>query len=151
VLTAFLGTYVSRHSDYRGFWLFGFLVASLGELRIDLLATPAGETDSPLGFAVRSAAAKFADQAQKAGLIRRQIREAWLTIQKLPGLATGSINGVPCAGHHVSFSAVAVMENGQRFERRRVVFVAPHNAVIELQSTRAGSQDATADGFSTSS
>src|SRR5262249_55253236 len=64
------GTYTSRYSDSDGYWLFGFLVADLGELRIDLLAPPASDSEGPLGVAVRSAAAKFADQMQKAGLVR---------------------------------------------------------------------------------
>jgi len=138
VLGNFLGTYTSRYSDYRGYWLFGFLVADLDELRIDLLASPAAEADSPLGVAVRSAAAKFANQVQKAGLVRPQIRDAWLTIRKLAGPATGSVNGVPCAGHNVSFSAGAVMDGGRRYEREQVLFVAPHNAEVELRSGRAG-------------
>ena len=69
VLGNFLGTYTSRYSDYEGYWLFGFLVTDIGELRIDLLAPSAGESDAPLGVAVRSAAAQFADQVQKAGLV----------------------------------------------------------------------------------
>src|SRR5688572_18734716 len=105
VLGNFLGTYTSRYSDYGGYWLFGFLVADLGELRIDLLAPPPGESDAPLGVAARSAAAKFADQLRHAGLARSQVREAWLTIRKLPGPAVGAVNGVPCGGHNVRFSA----------------------------------------------
>ena len=37
VLGNFLGTFTSRYSDYDGYWLFGFLVADLKDLRIDLL------------------------------------------------------------------------------------------------------------------
>jgi hypothetical protein len=137
VLGNFLGTYMSRYSDHDGYWLFGFLVANLDELRIDLLASLTGESNSPLGVAVRSATAKFADQVQMAGLVRAQILEAWLTIRKQPGRAMGSVNGVPCAGHNVSFSAVAMMDTGRRYEWERVVFVAPHNNEIELRSARA--------------
>src|SRR5262245_28787953 len=93
VLGNFLGTYTSRYSDSDGYWLFGFLVADLGELRIDLLAPPASDSEGPLGLAVRSAAAKFADQMQKAGLVCPQIQEAWLTIRKLSGQTAGSVNG----------------------------------------------------------
>ncbi|MEX1097118.1 MAG: hypothetical protein WED34_13805 [Planctomycetales bacterium] len=145
VLGNFLGTYTSRYSDLEGYWLFGYLVADLGELRIDLLAPPAGESGSPLGVAVRSATAKFADQLQKAGLERSPIREAWLTIRKLPGPAAGSVNGVRCAGHNVNFSAGAAMEGGRRYERERVVFVAPHNAEVELRSARAAEPGAAPD------
>ena len=139
MLGNFLGTYTSRYSSYDGYWLFGFLVADLGELRIDLLGTPAGEADTPLGVAVRSATAKFADQVHKAGLVGPQIREGWLTIRKLPGPTTGSINGIPCDGHNVSFAVGAVMDGGRRYDREQVVFVAPHNAEVELRSARAES------------
>lgn len=137
VLANFLGSYTSRYSDYDGYWLFGFLVNDLSELRIDLLASPTGESGNPLGLAVRFAAAKFADQVEKAGLLRSQIREGWLTIRKLSGQEASSVNGVPCAGHIVGFSAVAVMEGGQRYEREQNMFVAPHNAEVERQSMRA--------------
>ena len=136
VLAAFLGTYVSRYSDYHGYWLFGFLVADLGELRINLLEHPAGESDDPLGLAVQSAVAKFADQLQKAGLVRPQVREAWLTIRKLPRPAVGLVNSVSCTGHDVSFSAMATMAAGRRYEREQIVFVAPHNAEVEARNRR---------------
>jgi len=145
VLRNFLGTYTSRHSEYDGYWLFGFLVADLGELRVDLLAPPADAPDAPLGVAVRSAAVKFADQVRKAGLLRPQIREAWLTIRKLPGAAVGTVNGVPCAGHNVSFAAGAVMGEDKCYEHTQVVFVAPHDAGVEMRSTRAAQPGATAD------
>jgi hypothetical protein len=145
VLNGFLGTYTSRYSDCDGYWLFGFLVAELGELRIDLLAAPTDDSVTPLNLAIRSAAAKFEDQLHKADLVRPQIREAWLTIQKLPGLAAGEINGVPSAGHNVRFLAGAIMDGGRRYEREQVVFVAPHNAKVELRSTRATEPDVATD------
>jgi hypothetical protein len=37
VLHNTLGTYLSRYSDYDGYWLFGFLVPRLIELKFDLL------------------------------------------------------------------------------------------------------------------
>jgi len=137
VLENFLGTYTSRYSDFDGYWLFGFLVADLGELCIDLVAPPADDLECPLGVAVSSAAGKFTDQLQKAGLARPQVQEAWLTIRKMSEQITGSVNGVACAGHNVGFSAEAVMEGERRYERERVVFVAPHNADVERRSTRA--------------
>lgn len=86
VLTNFLNAYVSRNSDYEGYWLFGFLVGDLRELQINLLAPTGGERNRPLGVAVASAAAKFEDQVGKAALTRSRFREAWLTIRRLPGL-----------------------------------------------------------------
>ena len=37
VLWNFLGTYMSRYSDYDGYWLFGFLIEDMGELEINIL------------------------------------------------------------------------------------------------------------------
>jgi len=137
VLGNFLGTYTSRYSDYNGYWLFGFLIDDLGDLRIDLLQTSAVESTNPLGVAIRSAVVKFADQLQKARLVGSQITEAWLIIQKLPGVVKGSINGVSCVGDNVNFSVEAVMDGGRKYERKQVVFVASHNATVELRSMRA--------------
>jgi hypothetical protein len=144
VLGNFLGTYTSRYSDYEDYWLFGLLVSDLGELRIDLLAPTAGTPDSPVGSAIRSAAAKFEDQVRKARLLRSQVREAWLTIRR-DGSAGGWANGHWCAGYNVRFSAGAVMDGGRRYEREQIMFVAPHNPEIELRSRRAAQPGAPAD------
>jgi hypothetical protein len=139
VLENFLGTYVSRYSDYDGYLLFGFLVDDLGdrgELKVNLLVQGVRDPDTPTGIAALSAAAKFEDQRQKAGLAPSQVRDAWLTIQRLPGLVSGAVNGHSCSGFNLSFSAGATMDDGKRYERKRVVFVAPHNAAVELRSAR---------------
>jgi hypothetical protein len=137
VLGNFLGTYTSRYSDYDGYWLFGFLVGDLAELHVDLLAAKVGDTVTPVGMALRSAANKFDDQLRKAGLVRSQVREACLTIRRLPGSAEASVNGHLCAGYNVSFSAGAVMDGGKRYDREQIMFVAPHNAKVEFRSARA--------------
>jgi hypothetical protein len=134
VLGNFLGTYISRYSDFEGYWLFGFLIGDLTEFRIDLLVPIAGVAGTPLDVAVRSAAAKFEDQLRKAGLTRSQVREAWLELRKLPSPVEGSVNGHLCIGHRLLFAAGAVMESGRRFEREQNVFVAPHNAEVEWRS-----------------
>src|SRR5688572_2828130 len=84
VLNNLLGTFTSRHSDYRGYWLFGFLVGKFDELQIDLLAPVANQSGGPEQAATALAAAKFADQLAKAGLTRSQVRDAWLTIRRMP-------------------------------------------------------------------
>lgn len=137
VLGNFLGTYTSRYSDYNGYWLFGFLVRELDELRIELLPPDDSHPDSPTGVAVQLAVVRFRDQFQKAGLELRQVQEAWLTIRKLPGVATGPVNSRPTEGHSVSFSAEAVMAGGRRYEKQRTVFVAPHDPNAESRCTRS--------------
>jgi hypothetical protein len=133
VLGNFLGTYMSRYSDYNGYWLFGYLVGALGTLRIDLLAPAMTDSASPSSVAGRLAGERFADQARKASLARSQIREAWLLIQRQPGSIMGSVNSHPCSGYKVSFSAGAVMEDGRRYGCERVVFIAEHNPAHELR------------------
>jgi hypothetical protein len=134
VLGNFLGTYVSRYSDYNGYLLFGYLVADLGELRINLLGQRATELDTPTNAAALSAAAKFDAQRQKAGLASSQVREAWLTIRRLAGLEQGSVNGHSCSGFNVSFSAEATMDDGKHYEKKRMVFIAPHDPQVESRS-----------------
>ena len=85
VLRNFLGTYVSRYSDYHGYWLFGFLVIDLGELEIDLLNEGGGDPDSPVARSRQLAVIKFAEQLQKAGLARSLVRNARLKITRPPG------------------------------------------------------------------
>src|SRR4029077_7714090 len=102
VLGNLLGTYTSRYSDYDGYWLFGFLVADLVELRIDLLATAVDDSHMPTGVAAQLAVERFDDQMRKAGLKRSQVREACVTIRRLPGMAEGSVNRHSCTGYRVS-------------------------------------------------
>ncbi len=132
-----VGTYTSRYSDYDGYWLFGFLVSDLAEVRINLLEAPSSESDIPAGTAARPAARKFADQTHKAGLVPTQIKEAWLTIRKLSTPVGGLVNGFCCTGHNVRFFVEAVVDGGRRYEREKVMFIAPHRADIESRSTRA--------------
>ncbi len=134
VLSSFLGAYVSRYNDFNGYWLFGFLVTDLSELWINLLVPVSIELDGPLGLTHHFAMTKFADQLTKSGLVRSQVRQASLTIRKLPEQSFGEINGVSCAGYNVCFSAEAVMEGGRQYMRELVVFVAPHNAAVERRS-----------------
>lgn len=134
VLANFLGTYASRYSSYDGFWLFGFLVRDLTEIRIDLLAPPPSEAGSPVGTAVRFAVVKFEDQMRKAGVIHAQVREASLVIRMLPDVVEGTINGVRCVGCNVSLLAHALTQSGRQHERERILFVAPHNPQVEHRS-----------------
>ncbi|HJT76836.1 MAG TPA: hypothetical protein VJ739_06500 [Gemmataceae bacterium] len=141
VLGNFLGTYVSRYSDYGGYLLFGFLVGTLDELRINLLGQSASDSRSPTGAAALLAAARFEEQRQKAHLPASRIREAELTIRRLPGLVTGSINGRACPGYNVSFRVAAVMDNDKRYERERVEFIAPQEVALEFLFRRSGQGD----------
>jgi hypothetical protein len=93
VLGNFLGTYISRYSDYNGYWLFAFLVGDFEALRINLLGQCVDDPSSPEGLAITSAVAKFEDQRRKANLAKFQIHEALLTIRQSPELVSGQANG----------------------------------------------------------
>lgn len=126
VLGNFLGTYVSRYSDYNGRLLFGFLVGNLDDVRINLLGQEVHNPDSPMGAAILSAIARFDEQRQRAGLDGARIHEAWLTIKQLPGPVLGAIHETPCLGFNVEFTVEAVMDDSKRYQRNRVVFIAPN-------------------------
>jgi hypothetical protein len=141
VLGNFLGTYVSRYSDYDGYLLFGFLVGDFAELRINLLGQSVADPDSPLGVAVLTAVAKFEDQRAKAHLASSRIREVSLTIRQLPGTVLGTTDGCSCEGFKISFLAEATMDDGKLYKRERVEFIAPYSEVGGARSTRAISHE----------
>ncbi len=142
VLWNFLGTFTSRYSDFQGYWLFGFLIEDLVELRIDLLAPAVAEPHLPSDVAIHTAVEKFEDQLRKARLDKRRIREAWLTIRKLPERLEGTIGSCGRAGHKVAFLATAVMDNGSKYEREQFVLVAPHDPSRESRNKRADDRPA---------
>jgi hypothetical protein len=59
---------MSRYSEFEGYWLFGFLVDGLTELRIDLLAPFAGMPVTPHDVAIHLAAAKFGSARWPRGI-----------------------------------------------------------------------------------
>ena len=64
VLDNFLGTYLSRNCDHGGYWLFGFVVPHVGELRIDLLASKAPK-HAPAGWPADLARQRVREQLAK--------------------------------------------------------------------------------------
>ena len=130
VLGNFLGTYVSRNSDYKGYLLFGFLVGEFTELTVNLLGQSVSDPHSPVGVAVLSAIARFEDQRGKAGLPVSRIREASLIIRQTPDLSSCSIDGNFRNRLCFSFRAVAVMDNDKLYERTRFEFIASQQEII---------------------
>lgn len=135
-LSGFLGRYTSRYSDYEAYWIFGFFVADLQKMRIDLLAGEEVRGHEPLAAAVRLARETFRDQVTKAGLPVSLVREAWLEIIRSETSTEGWVNGFLNPGHHVTFVARAVSDLGTAYETAESVFVAPHDPKVELRSTR---------------
>ena len=137
VLTNFLGTYVSRHSDYNGYWLFGYLVPTSVMVSINLLQRNLDDETSPLAAACQSAVTKFHDQLVKAGLAPGDVSTASLTVRCLPDPITGEVNGHCSVGYHVNFTVDPTTQGGKQYQACRRVFVAPHNPNHERRGMRA--------------
>jgi len=135
VLWNFLGTFTSRYTDFRGYWLFGFLIDDLSTLHIDLLAPVVHEPASPEDAARHAAVIKFEDQLRKSRLSRHRIREASLTIRKFPEPVAVSINGHSRPGHRLTFLATAILDNDRRYERETTALVAPHDPLVEVRAS----------------
>jgi hypothetical protein len=138
VLQNFLGTYTSRYTEYRGYWLFPFLVSDLDELEFDLLHKPAGALETLLAVSRHLAAAKFQEQLRKAGFESAQVRSARLMMKKSADAVVCPANGPTRAGYDVTFRAAAILDNGNEYECAKVVAVAPHDPLIEVRSSRGG-------------
>jgi hypothetical protein len=147
VLHNFLGTYISRYSDYEGYWLFGFMVESLDCIEFDLFAADCSSPATIDEFARQLAVARFADQLCKSMLARSRVREARLSIRRLPTTIIGPVNGRQSNGHGVRFEVTAITDMGQRFESAKTIFVAPHNSKREIRSTRWNEKSTCPDSF----
>jgi hypothetical protein len=149
VLRGFLGTYTSRYSEFDRYWLFGFIVAALGEWTIDLLDCPVASVVPDPADTVRSLAAdKFRDQISKSGLQFEAVQSATLSIQRgAPRRCSLYLFGYPgiqeprtvdVSGFDVTFSAQAVVDSGRVYEDCECVFVAPQDPSLFTRSGRAG-------------
>ena len=129
----FLNTYISRNSDFDGYWVFGLIENQLGGLYINLLE--AGEQTSPTeitGFAAELARTRFKEQMVKAGMRTPGILEATLRVVQSPEATRGPAgNGHWCAGHNFTFHVRAISRRGRVLEMQATIFVAPHNPDIE--------------------
>jgi hypothetical protein len=134
VLKSFLDSYTGRHTDYRGYWLFGFLVDGPGVLELDLLGASATRAATPTEAARIWAVDDFRDQLKKAGVPDEQVKQAQLrittaaeTIRRLAGETARDC-------HEMTFEITAVADNGQRFEAMCKRFVAKHDPQLEIQT-----------------
>ena len=138
VLRGFLGTYTSRYSERKGYWLFGYLVESLNELVFDLLEPivskrfPSAEED-----ARRLAQFRFREQLERHGLSIGMVREMTLIIKKGEPLSYRPAGlSAPIEGNMVVFAVRAVMDNGRVFEDNESIFVAPFRRTAWMRSQR---------------
>jgi hypothetical protein len=138
VLENFLGTLTSRYSGWSGYWLFGFIVNDLERLDHDLLVRNAGAPrDTPIANLRSLATTKFLEQLSKAGLDPILIREATLSIERLPGSVEVHSHYHSAPGYGLRFIAGATTALGKAYERERIIYVWPHDWTHEFKSARA--------------
>jgi len=136
VLSGFLGTYTSRYSDYKGYWLFGFL-SSIHLLEIDLLGDSESRGTEPVELARCLAIDAFADQLAKVAMPESCVRRAGLVI-RIVGEPVEEVAGSSLRrGNHVAFYVEVETDQKKIFRATRTVFVAAHDPAVELRSTRA--------------
>jgi hypothetical protein len=137
VLRNFLGTLTSRYSDWRGYWVFGFVINDLERIDCDLLVPVAGSpAETPIAYIRSLATTKFLEQLSKAGLNPIRIREATLLVERLPGSVEVQFYPYTTAGYRLRFRVSALTDSGKAYECEHIVAVAPHNPDRESQSTR---------------
>lgn len=132
----FLGTYISRNTGYRGYWLFGQLCPANPVVKIDLLGR------DELGHGVREVARwlavnAFTDQLAKNGLRPSSVAYAHLDIRTIPFPVNRLVAGVHRRGNYVAFDVAAVPYEGEIHRGTRTVFVAPHDPKIERRGSSA--------------
>lgn len=135
VVAGFLGTYVSRYTDYDGYWLFGFLDFGVDPFNFDLLCEGAQGT-SPLNVAHAIACAKFRQQVQKHRLPPSVVSEVELTIARTTGLQSEFAGDFVRVGQRVAVRVSVRSDLGQCFEGTANIFVAPHDPLRERRSAR---------------
>lgn len=137
VLHNFLESFASRNSDYRGYWLFGFLVSDILPVTIDLLHwEQRGTSGGALAGAGREACEKFRQQVKKAGIPLQLITSAALTITKVSHPKPGEVNGYIMSGYDVSVAIEATTDQSKTYWSEKLIFVAPHDPDVELRSSR---------------
>jgi hypothetical protein len=137
VLRNFLETLISRNSDWRGYWVFGFVINDLDRIDCDpLLPADRSPAETPIEYVRSLATIKFQDQLSKAGLNPIRIREATLLIERLPGNVEVQFYPFTTPGYRLRFRVSALTDLGKAYECEHIVAVAPHNPDRETQSTR---------------
>lgn len=126
VLHSFLGTFTSRYSDYRGYWLFGQLPAELERFSVDLIGE-APDGDTAIEVAQRLAVRRFTEQVLQSGLDPSLVREAVLQWTGDSKQVLGRHGDFEAWGRNVDFHVRVVMDSGRVFEEQQTVFVAAHD------------------------
>ena len=141
VLRGFLGTYVSRYSDFDGYLLFGFVADSLAEREIDLTGDDtASYAEDPARELASLARRKFKEQLSKVGLPDSIVRSAVLVIRRGPERTGGVLlttGATVLSGFDLTFAASAVTDLGGTYSEVKCVFIAPQDPALFARSGRA--------------
>ena len=152
VLHNFLGTFVSRYSDYQGYWLIGQIEPWLGGWEVDLLAPVSDQiTPEVIAYSHRWAKAKFFEQLEVAGVQAEQVTQALTRFVPLVPTPNSEVcvswRGGTRLCREVVLGVWVMTDTGRRFSSRRRVFVASHDPHREFQSGRddRGTMDVLSD------
>jgi hypothetical protein len=137
VLCDFLDAFISRDSDYDGYWIFGILVREADEFSFDLLRANSNIEGPPVfAAAAQIARSKFAKLLEKSRIPAEFVSEGRVVISKLEPATLGLVNGRTSNGHLYSLRAEVKSDLGKQYTARKTVFIAPHDPSVEHRSTR---------------
>ena len=137
VLHGFLGTFVSRYSDFRGYWLLGQLEPLLEGWEVDLLDPTSGRAASRAdSYARHWGSQRLWQQVSKHGLPRSAVRAASVRVSSVGPMREEWTGERTRRGRDFVFEATATADTGKEFSARRSVFVAPHDARLERRTGR---------------
>ncbi len=126
-LNGFLGTYISRYSDYQGYWLFGQSPESdLKQGNFDLLESGQG-TNTPSEAARSFAGSRFREQVAKASLSMDVVSRAELCIKATDEYGECRQGDFRSRGRRVIFEALVCSDTGQTYRACCSAFIAPHD------------------------
>ena len=137
VLYGFLGTFVSRYSDFHGYWLLGQLEPLLDGWEVDLLdPTSRRAASSADAHARQWASQKLWQQVSRHGLSRGAVCAASVRVSSVGAMREEWTGEHTRRGRDFVFQATATVDTGKEFSAQRTVFVAPHSASLERRSLR---------------
>jgi hypothetical protein len=129
----FLDDFVSRRTEYRRYWLFGFLVEPDLDLQMDLLAAPPFTAGRPVDVARRRAEDMFDRRVTNASVRLGDLTSARLNISTQGEPIIQTIDGVLRRGQKMTFR-ITVVHEGNLYQAERVEFVGYQDPAIEEKS-----------------
>ncbi|MEM7246244.1 MAG: hypothetical protein AAF533_12925 [Acidobacteriota bacterium] len=137
VLHDFLGSFTSRNSDYRGYWLLGQLLPEPEQRELDLIGRPTGGGGA-WGFARDLALRLFQEQVLATGLGLEDVDAATLEWCRGDGVMSLSKKNPRVIGYRVRLRVRATMVGGRCFERHVTLdYVSPRDPRRDRRSTRS--------------